>query len=72
MITIKDTKYLTVQEVADLLGKSARTINLWAAKGEGPPRGRLPGDTAGTLFYPEEALIEWMESRVGQTSQEGA
>jgi excisionase family DNA binding protein len=49
----------TKSEVADLLRVSVRTLDRWAAAGEGPRETRL----GQTVRYAESDVKRWMESR---------
>lgn len=53
--------FLTVQEVADLLGASPGTIRAWIAKGEGPPTMRFGKQ----IRYRPERVMEWVEQQEG-------
>jgi len=53
--------FLTVAQVADEVGVSARTVLRWLAAGELPCL-RLPG---GGIRIPQVAYLEWIEARTG-------
>lgn len=53
--------FLTVAQVAEEVGVSARTVLRWLDAGELPCL-RLPG---GGIRIPQVAYVEWLESRTG-------
>jgi predicted DNA-binding transcriptional regulator AlpA len=52
--------HLTRVQLAKVLGTTTRTLDRWAATGEGPPRVRLPG---GRVRYRWGDVQEWLRER---------
>jgi len=52
--------YLTVEEVAEKLRCSTRSIKAWVSKGNFPPPIRISFTNA---LYDEKDIVEWIESR---------
>jgi len=47
------------KSVAEIIGKSERTLGRWAAAGSGPPITRI----GQTVYYEESNLKKWLRSR---------
>ena len=60
--------YITRHELAQLLGKSVRTLDRWHLRRIGPPRTR-----AGcSILYSKKMVTEWLQLRTEDTVSVGA
>lgn len=59
--------YLGEKDIADFLGVSVSTLQLWRRKGEGPPWAKIGKRL---IRYRKNALLEWAKKRETQKEQE--
>lgn len=51
-------EYFTLQGLAQHLGRTRRTLDLWHSRGYGPPRTMI----GRTVLYRRESVSEWLRS----------
>ncbi len=59
----QEPRFLTLREVAVMLGVSEPTLYGWRYRGEGPPGYRLNG---GMVRYSESDVLDWLERQRDQ------
>lgn len=64
--TKEPARFLTLREVAAMLGVSEPTVYGWRYKGEGPPGYRLNG---GRVRFRESDVAAWVEEQRDQPRQ---